>query len=68
MIAVHVIPDRYTRDTFDPSTYEGLEAPSSGNAIIEICTDGVALDLAGAVLDGEGAGGVGIWVHDCKDV
>ena len=68
MIAVYVIPDRYTRDTFDLSTYEGLEQPSRGNAIVEICTDGVALDLAGAVLDGEGAGGVGIWVHDCKDV
>ena len=26
------------------------------------------LDLSGVTLDGEGNGGVGIWVHDCDDV
>ena len=70
MTNVSVRPDRYTRDSFQPSQYGGLQAPSAYGVIIEICTDGVALDLAGAVLDGEGAGGVGvgIWIHDCQDV
>ena len=68
MIDVRVTPDRYTRDTFVPSRYPGLEARASFGAVIEIRTDGVALDLSGVVLDGEGNGGVGIWVHDCEDV
>ena len=68
MIDVRVTPDRYTRDTFVPSPYPGLEARASFGAVIEIRTDGVALDLSGVVLDGEGNGGVGIWVHDCEDV
>ena len=65
---VRVAPDRYTRDTFVPSRYAGLEAPSSPDVVIEISTDGVTLDLSGVVLDGERNGGVGIWVRDCKDV
>ncbi|MCY4417390.1 MAG: right-handed parallel beta-helix repeat-containing protein [Chloroflexi bacterium] len=65
---VSIRPDRYTRETFQPSQYIGLKAPSAPGVIIEICTDGVAVDLSGVVLDGEGHGGVGIWVHDCADV
>ena len=68
MTDVRVPPDRYTGETFEPSRYVGLRAPAAPGVVIEVCTDGVALDLAGVVLDGEGAGGVGIWVHDCKDV
>lgn len=68
MAEVRITPDRYTKDTFEPSQYHGLQAPSLPNVVIEISADGVALDLAGVVLDGEGDGGVGIWVHDCKDV
>ena len=68
MISVRVIPDRYTGSTFEPSHYRGLQAPSSPGTVIEICTDGVALDLSGVALDGEGNGGVGVWVHDCNDV
>ena len=68
MVDVRVTPDRYTRDSFAPSRYPGMEARSSSGAVIEIRTDGVALDLSGVVLDGEGNGGVGIWVHDCQDV
>ena len=68
MIDVRVTPDRYTRDTFAPSQYPGLEAQPAPGAVIEIRTDGVALDLSGVVLDGERNGGVGIWVHDCQDV
>ena len=68
MTEVRVPPDRYTRDTFEPSQYVGLHAPSSPGVVIEVCTDGIALDLSGVVLDGEGDGGVGIWVHDCEDV
>lgn len=68
MTEVHIIPDRYTRETFEASRYVGLRAPSAPGVVIEVCTDGVALDLAGVVLDGEGDGGVGIWVHDCEDV
>ena len=68
MAYLRVTPDRYTGRTFAPSRYPGLEAQSSPGTVIEICTDGVTLDLAGVVLDGERGGGVGIWVHDCRDV
>ena len=68
MNRVHVIPGRYTGDTFQSAKYTGIQAPSAPGVVIEVCTDGVALDLSGVVLDGEGAGGVGIWVHDCRDV
>ena len=68
MTRVSIVPDRYTRDTFKLSQYPGLEAPASSGAVIEVCTDGVQLDLSGVVLDGERNGGVGIWVHDCRDV
>ena len=52
MIDVRVTPDRYTRDTFAPSRYPGLEAEPAPGAVIEIRTDGVTLDLSGVVLDG----------------
>ena len=68
MIDVRVTPDRYTRGTFVPSQYAGIEAQPAPGAVIEIRTDGVALDLSGVALDGERSGGVGIWVHDCEDV
>ena len=68
MAYVNLIPDRYTKHTFDPSRYKGLEPVSSPGAVIEVCTDRVTLDLSGVVLDGEGSGGVGISVHDCKNV
>ena len=68
MAEVRIVPDRYTRETFEPSRYVGLRAPPLPNVVIEICANAVALDLAGVVLDGEGNGGVGIWVHDCVDV
>lgn len=68
MSSVRVPPDRYTKNTFAPSRYAGLEANPPAGAVIEIRTDGVTLDLSGVVLDGERNGGVGIWVHDCKDV
>ncbi len=61
-------PDRYTADTLQPFRYPGLQAPAAPGVVLEVCTDGVALDLSGVVLDGEGKGGVGIWVHDCRDV
>ncbi len=68
MTYVRVAPDRYTKASFEPSQYPGLEARSSPEAVIEVRTDGVRLDLSGVVLDGERNGGVGIWVHDCADV
>ena len=68
MTHVSLIPDRYTRTTFDPSLYPGLQAAPRPGALIEVCTDGLVLDLSGVVLDGEGAGGVGVWIHDCRDV
>ena len=68
MTLIRVVPDRYTRDTFDPARYPGLHAPARSGAVIEICTNGVTVDLSGVALDGEGADGVGIWVHDCNDV
>ena len=68
MTHVCVIPGRYTRDILEASHYPGLEAPPSSGTVIEICTDGVTLDLSGVALDGERNGGVGNWVHDCRDV
>ncbi len=65
---VSVIPDRYTKGTFKPSRYRGLQTPSSPGVIVEVCADRLVLDLSGVVLDGEGNGGAGIWVHDCNDV
>ncbi len=68
MPEVRVVPNRYTGETFEPSRYPGLRAPAAPGVVIEVCADGVALDLSGVVLDGERNDGVGIWVHDCKDV
>ena len=68
MTHVSVIPDRYTRDTFDPSRYRGLQQVPPQGTVIEVSEDGLVLDLSGVTLDGEGAGGVGIRVHDCDDV
>ena len=68
MAEIRIVPERYTRDTFEPSRYVGLRAPAAPGVVIEVCADGVVLDLSGVVLDGEGDGGVGIWVHDCEDV
>ena len=65
---VSVIPDRYTKGTFKPSRYRGLQTPSSPGVIVEVCADRLVLDLSGVVMDGEGNGGAGIWVHDCNDV
>ena len=65
---VTVIPDRYTAATFDPSRYRGLAGARLQDTVIEVRQDGLVLDLSGVTLDGEGAGGVGIWVHDCHDV
>ena len=63
-----MIPDRYTRDTFDPSRYRGLHGAPPPGTVVEVRQDGLVLDLSGVTLDGEGNGGVGIWVHDCDDV
>ena len=68
MTCVRLVPDRYSRDTFEPFLHPGLVTPAANGTVIEICTDGVTLDLSGVVLDGERKGGVGIWVHDCRDV
>lgn len=68
MPEVRVVPNRYTGETFEPSRYPGLRTPASPGVVIEVCADGVALDLSGVVLDGERNDGVGIWVHDCQDV
>ena len=68
MTHVSVTPGHYTKGTFEPSRYPGIEAATSPGTVIEIRTDGVVLDLSGVALDGERNGGVGIWVHDCDDV
>ena len=68
MSRVTVAPDRYTKRTFNPSQYRGLQAKPSQGTVIEVCTDGVVLDLSGVMLDGRETGGVGIRVHDCNDV
>ena len=68
MYYVSVTPDHYTAGSFDPSRFSGLRALASPGILVELCTDGVVLDLSGVVLDGRGTGGTGIWVHDCHDV
>ena len=57
-------PDRYTRELV--ASWEG-EAAAQG-CLIEVSSDGVELDLGGAVLDGEDFTGSGIYVHDCEGV
>ena len=68
MTRVTVTPDRYTKRTFNPSQYRGLQPTPSQWTVIEVFTDGVTLDLSGVVLDGRETGGIGIWLHDCTDV
>ena len=68
MAHISVLPGHYTRHTFKPSDYSGLEEVPAPGTVIEIRNDGTTLDLSGVALDGEGAGGWGIWVHDCNDV
>ena len=65
---VTVTPNHYTRATFDPSQYPATPTRAPADTVIEIRQDGLVLDLSGVTLDGEGAGGVGIRVHDCDDV
>ena len=57
-------PRRYTAD----STGSRERKSASRGFLIEICEDGLDLDLAGAVLDGEDRTGSGIYVHDCERV
>ena len=61
-------PQRYTRSLARTWRQEGITEAAAGGALLEISTDGVRLDLAGAVLDGEDFQGWGIYVHDCTDV
>ena len=61
-------PQVYTRDLAQSWQQEGINGTASDGALLEIATDGVRLDLAGAVLDGENFQGWGIFVHDCSDV
>ena len=68
MTYVNMTPDRYTKRTFNPSRYQGLQASPSQGTVIEVCTDEVTLDLSGVVLDGRETGGVGVLVHGCKNV
>ena len=65
---VNIAPGRYTKGTLDPSHYPGLRGASLQDSFIDISTDGLVLDLSGAVLDGEGTAAVGISVHDCRNV
>ena len=53
--STRLAPQRYTRDSGD-------------DWLIEISSDGIELDLAGAVLDGETFQGFGVYVHDCDRV
>ena len=61
-------PGRYTRETFDPSRHDGLQRRPPEGCVIEIAADGAILDLSGVYLDGEGKGGVGVSVRDCRNV
>ncbi len=56
-----LVPARYSRPL---DRADGSE----GGSLIEVSDDGVVLDLAGAVLDGEDFTGLGVYVHDCESV
>ena len=68
MQTISIPPGRYTRQTFDTVLLKGLDQSRTDGAVIGVSTNGICLDLSGVVLDGEGAGGVGISVRDCEDV
>ena len=57
-------PRRYTKESVGPDRQKG----AAHDVLIEISEDGVELDLAGAVLDGEDCTGYGVYVHDCERV
>lgn len=61
-------PQRYTKDFVEKLCRRGALEAAAEDCLIEISTDGVALDLRGAVLDGEDFTGLGIHVHDCAGV
>ena len=61
-------PQRYTWSLARAWRQEGIGDPAVDGALLEISTDRVRLDLAGAVLDGEDFQGWGIYVHDCAEV
>ena len=46
MTYVSVTPGRYTRGTFDPSRYQGLQETPPQGTVIEIREDGLVLDLS----------------------
>ncbi len=68
MQTISIPPGQYTRQTFDTALLNGLDQSRTNGAVIGVSTNGICLDLSGVVLDGEGAGGVGISVRDCEDV
>jgi parallel beta-helix repeat protein len=61
-------PHRYTKDFVETLRRQGAFEAAAESCLIEISTDGVVLDLRGAVLDGEDFTGSGIHVHDCAGV
>ena len=61
-------PDRYTRNSIGSQDFQGLIGASAEDCLLEVSTDGLQLDLGGAVLDGEGSLNCGDYVHDCEDV
>ena len=54
--------------TLEPRLYAKSESTVGDGPIVEIRSDGVELDLAGAVIDGEDFTGPGIYVRDCQNV
>ncbi|MCH7802018.1 MAG: hypothetical protein IIC24_10830, partial [Chloroflexi bacterium] len=54
--------------TLTPDRHVRARNQDPADPIIEIAADGVALDMAGAVLDGEDFSGVGILVRGRSDV
>ena len=50
----------------EPRRYTRSEGET--DALIEVSRDGVEIDLAGAVLDGEDRTGFGVYLHDCRRV
>ena len=68
MTSVFLWPGYYNKGNFEASDYAGLNQFPAEGCLVEVSAAGTEVDMSGAVLDGEGDGGVGIYVHDCDDV
>ena len=61
-------PALYTKSSDIANSGQRSIEQGAERSLIEVSDDGVVIDLAGAVLDGEDLTGLGVYVHDCESV